>query len=60
MMDGATVLLEDDIPAYHKFALKKISTGEKVIKYDEVIGEAVCDISLGAHVHVHNVKSLRG
>ncbi len=52
--------LRDDIPKYHKFALRDIRAGEKVIKYGESIGEALEDISAGEYVHVHNVKSLRG
>lgn len=58
---GSTVLkLVDDIPMYHKFALRDIRRGEKVIKYGESIGEATEDIAAGGYVHVHNVKSLRG
>ena len=54
------VLLRDGIPKYHKFALRDICAGEKVIKYGESIGEALEDISTGDYVHIHNVKSLRG
>ncbi len=54
------LLLEDDIPVYHKFALRAIKSGEKVIKYGESIGEATQDIAVGGHVHIHNVKALRG
>jgi altronate dehydratase len=59
-LGGLTLELADDIPPYHKFALVDINRGEMVIKYGEVIGEASEDISAGAHVHVHNVRSLRG
>lgn len=55
-----TVLVCERIPAYHKFALEDIRAGEKVFKYGEIIGEAVTDITRGSHVHVHNVRSLRG
>jgi altronate dehydratase len=55
-----TLLLADDIPVYHKFALKEIKSGEKVIKYGESIGEATEDIAAGGYVHIHNVKTLRG
>ena len=60
--DGFTseVTAIEDIPLGHKIATKRISRGEKVIKYGEVIGVATEDISLGSHVHVHNVNSLRG
>lgn len=48
------------IPFGHKFAIKKIRSGEYIIKYGEVIGIAVSDIDVGEHVHIHNVKSTRG
>lgn len=44
----------------HKFAMKTITKGQDVVKYGEVIGQAVRDIGEGQHVHVHNVESLRG
>jgi len=44
----------------HKFAVKPITKGQHVVKYGEVIGQAVRDIGEGQHVHVHNVESLRG
>lgn len=46
-----------EIPAGHKYALKDIKKGEKVIKYGEVIGRAKEDIKEGDWVHTHNVKS---
>ncbi|AEE96959.1 UxaA family hydrolase [Mahella australiensis] len=48
------------IPKYHKFAIMSIPARQKVIKYGETIGEATQNIPIGAHVHVHNVRSLRG
>ena len=50
----------DAIPVYHKFAVEGIPAGEKILKYGECIGVAMDDISAGAHVHVHNVRPLRG
>ena len=43
----------------HKIALKNLSRSAHVIEYGEVIGEATKDISIGDHVHTHNLKSLR-
>ncbi len=54
----ATVL--EDIALGHKFAIRSISEGEDVIKYNCVIGRATRDIKLGEHTHVHNMESLRG
>ncbi len=57
--DNVAVALEtaQGIPAGHKFALKEIRQGEKIIKYGEVIGIALEDIPAGAHVHTHNVRT---
>ena len=41
----------------HKYALRKISSGENIIKYGFPIGHATCDIEIGEHVHTHNVKT---
>lgn len=54
------ITLLDDIPFAHKFSLTDINTGEKVIKYGEVIGMASKPIKVGQWVHVHNVESVRG
>lgn len=48
-----------DIPLGHKIALRDIQKGEKVIEYGEIIGAATDNIAKGAHVHVHNIRSLR-
>ena len=54
------VVILQSIPFGHKFALKDIECGEKVIKYGEIIGQAMVRIPEGEHVHVHNVEGLRG
>ena len=54
------VVLLDDIPFGHKFALEDIPQGGYVVKYGEIIGRAIRPIKRGEHVHVHNVESLRG
>ena len=48
-----------DIPLGHKFARRAIAAGEIVRKYGEPIGGATAAIAAGAHVHVHNISSLR-
>lgn len=42
----------------HKYALRNIKKGEKIIKYGFPIGVATQDISEGEHVHTHNLKTL--
>ena len=57
-VDGAEVKLISDVPAGHKFALRDMAEGDKVIKYGYPIGQAKCAIARGEHVHVHNIKTL--
>ncbi|MEM7258766.1 MAG: altronate dehydratase family protein [Pseudomonadota bacterium] len=53
-IDGLTLI--DDVPRGHKLAVSAISSGEKAIKYAQVIGYANCDIKAGVHVHTHNIE----
>ena len=53
----AGVLLVNDVPALHKFALSDIKKGETIIKYGHAIGSAEKDIAKGEWVHTHNLKS---
>lgn len=57
LLDGAFIILKNDIPAGHKFALCEIPAGGKVMKYGFPIGHAAENISMGSHVHTHNVCS---
>ncbi len=54
-----TVKVTQDIPLGHKIAMRDIPAGHHVIKYGRVIGKAVQAIPQGAHVHTHNLKSIR-
>ncbi len=54
------VTLKDPIEFGHKFAVAPIREGEDIVKYGEVIGVAIKDIDVGAHVHVHNLEGKRG
>lgn len=50
----------EDIPLGHKIAIRQITKGQYIVKYGNIIGVASSDIGIGHHVHVHNVRSLRG
>lgn len=54
------IRLKEAIQFGHKFAVKDIEKGQKIYKYGEVIGVAVQDITVGSHVHVHNLEGTRG
>ncbi len=43
------------IPQGHKIAIKEIVKGEKIIKYGQIIGEALNNIDVGEHVHSDNM-----
>lgn len=51
------VRIVEDIPQYHKFAVRDIAQGDVVRKYGEVIGLATKCIRQGEHVHDHNIAS---
>ena len=48
-----------DVPLSHKVAMKDMDKEKHVIEYGSPIGYASQAISTGAHVHTHNLKSLR-
>jgi altronate hydrolase len=43
------------IPAGHKIALRALSVGDPVRRYNQIIGFASQSIAPGEHVHVHNL-----
>ena len=45
----------NEIPLGHKISLEKITQGEKIIKYGQIIGIASKNIQIGEHVHSHNL-----
>ena len=54
------VTSREAIPFGHKVAIARIAKGQPVTKYGAPIGVAVEDIAPGEHVHVHNLRSVRG
>ena len=54
------VMLGAAIALGHKFALRALAAGDTVRKYGQPIGAARASIAPGEHVHVHNLRSLRG
>lgn len=55
---GSLTLLEA-VSLGHKVARHALAVGAPIRKYGAVIGEATAPIAAGAHVHVHNLRSLR-
>ena len=56
-IDNQTVVLTEDIPQGHKFALTNITEGDSIIKYGNSIGVAKTDITKGSWIHTHNMKT---
>lgn len=59
-LGGVRVTVVERVPPGHKISLRRIGSGEAVVKYGSPIGTASADIPAGAHVHTHNVASVRG
>ena len=58
ILGGGEIICVEDIPIWHKVALKNISAGEKIFKYGEIIGEASIDIAKGGWVSHENIFSV--
>ncbi|HEY3220399.1 MAG TPA: altronate dehydratase family protein [Gemmatimonadales bacterium] len=56
-IDGERVVLAEDVPAGHKFAIHGLRRGEQVVKYGFPVGAVTAPIAVGAWVHTHNLKT---
>jgi (2R)-sulfolactate sulfo-lyase subunit alpha len=54
-----TVKVVQDIPLGHKVAMRALPQDKHVIEYGRAIGRATQAVERGAHVHVHNLRTLR-
>ena len=52
LIEGVTATAR--IPRGHKMALAKLSKGQPVIKFGQIIGFAHAEIAPGEHIHSHN------
>lgn len=52
-----TILITEDIPMGHKFALEELSSGQEVIKYGFSIGNLIEPVKRGGWIHTHNLKT---
>ena len=57
VIDGRDITFTQEIGIGHKVAARQIKAGEKVYKCGVPIGSAREDIPVGAHIHLHNLKS---
>ncbi len=56
-IDAKRVVLERAVLVGHKFAVRRIAKGERIVKYGAPIGVATQDIAPGEYVHLHNCTS---
>jgi altronate hydrolase len=56
-VDGARVVLVEDVPAGHKLALVALAPGDAVSKYGFVIGETTQAVPAGSWVHSQNLRT---
>ena len=56
-LGGRPIRISRPLGLGHKLAVRDIRAGEKILKYGVPIGSATCDIAVGEHVHLHNMKS---
>jgi altronate dehydratase small subunit len=52
-----TIVLKSAVEVGHKFAVRAIKSGERILKYGAPIGRATRDIEPGEYVHTHNMAS---
>lgn len=57
-MENKEITCLEEIPCYHKIALRDIAEGEIIIKYGVPIGCATSAIAQGSWVHLHVMRSL--
>ena len=57
IVDGKEIILNEDIPAGHKFALKDFAEGENVIKYGYPIGHARTAQKQGDWMNENNIRT---
>jgi len=53
--DDISIKVLNNIPRGHKIASRPIVKDDGIIKYGERMGHATAAISVGEHVHTHNV-----
>lgn len=59
-LEDRSIVLLEDIPQGHKFAVCDLKAEEVVVKYGYPIGLTKIEISAGCWVHTHNMKTALG
>lgn len=56
-VDGAELVLRDDVPKGHKILTRPVRKGDHVLKFGYSIGKAKEDIEAGSWVHTQNLET---
>ncbi|HEX2095703.1 MAG TPA: altronate dehydratase family protein [Longimicrobiaceae bacterium] len=59
-VEGAQLVLREEVPAGHKIAVRDLSADEPVVKYGFPIGRTTEAVPAGAWVHSHNLRTALG
>ena len=54
-----TLKAVEAVPLGHKIAMRAMPAGHVLLKYERPIGKTTQPIAQGAHVHTHNLKTMR-
>ena len=57
VIDGREIILAEEIPAGHKFALDALAVGDNIVKYGYPIGHAIKPVVKGGLVNEKNAKT---
>ena len=58
-VNAGAITVINDVPLGHKVAMRDMPVGHTLMKYGRPIGQVVQPTAKGAHVHTHNLKTLR-
>lgn len=60
LFNGSTYLLQEDIPAKHKFFMQDMQPGDEIIMYGVLVGKAQGSILKGSRMSVDNTRHAAG
>lgn len=56
-VDSQEIVCRAPISLGHKIAIRNLCSGDKVLRYGEIIGVMTENAHAGDHVHLHNMRS---
>src|SRR6478672_3425001 len=59
-LNGSSYVVEEDIPAKHKFTAKPLHAGDDVTMYGVLVGKAKTEIAQGLRISTENITHASG